>query len=262
MRKIKFQKGLLILSCILSLEGFSQSTKIGLNAGALFNKVNQPNSAFAFVQSATWRRGSTFNLVVQRETKHEFLFFTGSIGYAQKLQVWERVNYDVNDGVKTTLKRNYLQANCMANARVTVIKNLSLFGGAGFFGSYWMNGKWESTSRWINTTSNWNDVLNTINQNLTEIEAWNLGAPKDSFKGNYEFDKSYDIDGRKDNRFEFGWAVRSGFQYDYKKLSFVAEYGLLCALTDMQRFKNSKPIKHTPARNLSQSIQVGILYKL
>jgi hypothetical protein len=264
MRKNILQKGILIGCCLLSLKGYSQATKIGLNGGIMFNKVNVPNSAYAFVQSPTWQKGSTFNLVVQRETKHEFLFFTGSLGYAQKKQVWERVNYDANEGVKTTLKRNYLQANVMANARVTIIKNLSLFGGAGFFGSYWMNGKWQSTSRWLNSTSNWSDIEYDVvsNPNITEIEIWNILAPKASFKGDYEFDKSYDIDGRKDNRLEFGWAIRSGIQYDYKKLSFIAEYGLMCALTDMQKFKNSKPIKHMPAKNLSQTIQIGILYNL
>ncbi len=240
----------------------AQNWQIGLTSGVSYNKVAQPNSLYPFVKPPAWNDGFLIALSAQRETKYKFLFFSGNVGYIQKKQRWDLKDFSINEGVYTQLNRNYIQTNLFANAR-TKIENLSVFGGAGLHSAFWQSGKWETVFRYSASYLNIEDWLAfSKSGESNQAKKVDLEFPKQKHIEKYEFDKSFEIDNKKDNRLDLGLAFRAGLQYDINRFSVIAEYNLLTSFLDLNKNKGTKPINYSPTKNLTQTLQLGVLYSI
>ncbi|MCF8230172.1 MAG: PorT family protein [Bacteroidales bacterium] len=96
---------------------------------------------------------------------------------------------------------------------------------------------------------------------------WLSGTTTDSFGGeetteDYEFDDSYDDDGVKDNRFDYGIAFGGGLGIKLGPGFLTAEVRYDLGLADLNKFEDGEPEGYEGMKNRTIGIMAGYIIKL
>ncbi|GEM_PF-4022872 len=170
------------------------------------------------------------------------LFLETGLAFVPKVQGVYRTNY--LDSLKVVLRRNYLQVPI--GARATFFNGVIRgFVSSGLYMGYWVSGRWDAV---------------TYNLGPNALDPFTFSQ---TTKGKYIFDKSFDIDNRKDNRFEIGGYVGLGVQAHIKREIYWIEFRVAQAFSQLDRYKKGKtPIDHQPMRHFGYFFTFGVAEEL
>lgn len=246
---------LLLLSVPL---GASAQLEIGVRGGLVRNQVPMDFSDRVFYKS-TWENRFSVGVVALYPIV-EHLYAESGLSYASKRsRVTRDESLDNSSFVDVReeydqIDRNYLELplGLRLEAGNWEVGNstFSLVLAGGGYGGYWVSGQRES--RVAQLAPNPYDFP-TFQDFLFDPNTAYVTVTND-----YEFDTSYDPDGVKDNRWEFGWYGGVALQYRHNTFGrFWVEGRYQQALTDLSAFEDGKPRGYQDRQNRSVRIDLG-----
>ena len=128
-----------------------------------------------------------------------------------------------------------------------------LFGGeklkgfidGGVYGAYWMSSK-----------------IKGVNANILDLTPDDNTAVASifDFQKPYSYNEKYSFDGKKDNRYEYGWIAGLGFGYDVTThFNIFAQARIMYSFTDQQKTYMTNQV---PRYNTTYGANLGVMYHL
>ncbi len=221
-----------LLSCTaLTAQTPPKDLYIGLKGGLTYNYVNEDVSSISFAQVYAEVGGFLPSLQILYRT-HPTMFVESGIELHDLSRTIARTVYF--SGLYHTITRRYL--SIPAGIRLTTPGRFSLYVNPSFRVGYWLSGR--ESGEFFNLSGVSED------QYFAKIE-----------NQKYEFDKSYETDRKKDNRFHLAACIGTGFMYDLRRWGLV-QLGVdfYQGLTDLYRYEQK------PEDMNSRYNSGGILY--
>ncbi|MBO9675841.1 MAG: outer membrane beta-barrel protein [Sphingobacteriaceae bacterium] len=219
-----------IFSIILALysSNINAQVNIGIDAGTTSNKLNYKTNNILLGQKS----GYITNINVEYAL-NKWLSLEGSTGAIQK-------NYSISNksNISQQINNTYLQFPISIKHCINVIRRLNASVSLGVYYAYWISSNTEGVAPNVFDLSN--------NKDGTEL------IKLQSIKYPYQFDSS------KDNRNEFGYVVKAGFNYKIisrVEISIRAHY--YQSITDQQK-KMQKP--QNGRYNQTFAVTAGLTY--
>lgn len=236
MHKLKY-----VILTILNLAAISLKAQIaiGIQGGYDSNILDMNIKNLAFTKNGK-KTGVDFDAAVDIKLTDYITFKTG-ITYLKKNHALVRTAQYT--GLYEEFKNSYLQVPLLMS--YSLGKNgLKVFGNAGIYGSYWLNGD-----------------VNGLVPNIFNVtdSVGNNGTLKESF-GVSHYQQSYRFDSSKDKRFEFGFAFGLGTDFLLNKNNFLRLQGnFYSSITSQQKNYTLMPNNRF---NNTLAVTAGIIHNL
>ncbi len=243
----KFILCALISTCIYALTGYSQYQQppfepkllLGLNAG-ITSSFAQSNYSDRALFSNTFGLGIQYPGLVVMYQREKNLYLESGLHLVQKNHGVERAGF--YEGIfYSYIDARYLQLPIGLRLAFPTA-SLQGFLSTGLYTGYWLSGKWDVAQ------FNFNFI----------VEEEEEPSIIDYYNGKYEFDNSYELDNRKDNRFDLGAYLGGGLQFSRPKFGNLwIEVRANHGLSQLDKFNGDAPLDHQPRSLRSLAFTMG-----
>jgi hypothetical protein len=225
----------LLILTILFLPGkaISQRFSIGMRSQVSYNKLMTDISTLPLTKlsgGVGYGIGATLAYSINKNFK---LYLNES--FLSRNYSMQRT--DTLTGLEDNYKNGYLIVEFSPKLTVP-IRKINLLIGVGVFSGYWIQ------KGVIGSSVN---LFNSQSSSITQ-----------SFYSS-QYSQSVKFDKRKDNRFEFGWSISGGVEYQFDRISISTELLILYSLTDQQK---KYMLNQTPRYNQTFALGISFLFDI
>lgn len=225
--------GILMAVVTIQAQQINRALYLGLKFGITSNYVNEDVSSIPFSQ-VSHEIGLLYPSIDVLYKVQPGFYVESGLDVLSKARTINRFGF--YGGLYHTIERTYI--SLPLGVRLATPGRLSLYVNPSFHTAYW--------------TSGLESAAYARFSGITEDEP--IVEVKDQ---KYRFDSSYEIDQRKDNRFEFSASIGTGLQYDLRRWGLInAGVDFYRGLTDLYKYEQ-KPEDHRSRYNSGVIIYLG-----
>lgn len=230
--------------------------RLGITGGANINRAQTASAMFNFFRVAS-ASGNQLGLRLEKDQRNRWLTWVGNFHFIQKGDRTERTGRYEEYFVQ--LHRNYLQTDggAVASAGGT---RLNVYGGVSAYAGYWVTGATSFRDGSIGRITP-EEMLTVLDEKTFTFDVLKKFAfPTEAARVPYEFDSSFEVDHRRDNRWDVGVTARAGLRYTLNRITALAEYSYSHGLLNLERFKGNFSLYQLRQVNRTHRFELGLLY--